>query len=118
MPSRPSLQAWAKTVGPSPSMCSLNRMPGLALATIDASVALRTSKRITPQVVAVQLDEIEGVEEYALVSAVVPDEVERSNAVVIAGDSPPSIMQERERRRANVSTISRKRWVRSLPGRL
>src|SRR5439155_26061801 len=34
------LQAWAKTVGPSPSMCSLNRMPGRALATIDASVAL------------------------------------------------------------------------------
>src|SRR5215831_15566981 len=30
----------------------------------------------------------------------------------------PSMMQERERRRANVSTISGKRWVRSLPGRL
>src|SRR5262245_35451347 len=26
-PSRPILQAWAKTVGPSPSICSLNRMP-------------------------------------------------------------------------------------------
>jgi hypothetical protein len=44
-------------------------------------------KRITPQVVAVQLDEIEGVEEYALVSALVTDEIERGNAVVIAGDS-------------------------------
>src|SRR5215472_6872212 len=43
MPSRSILQAWAKTVGPSPSKCSLNRMPGRALATIDASVALRTS---------------------------------------------------------------------------
>src|SRR5215813_13283012 len=31
MPSSPILQAWAKTVGPSPSMCSLNRMPGQAL---------------------------------------------------------------------------------------
>ena len=39
MPSSPILQAWAKTVGPSPSICSLNRMPGLALVTIDASVA-------------------------------------------------------------------------------
>src|SRR5690348_17472551 len=29
MPSRPSLQAWAKTVGPSPSMCSLKKSPGL-----------------------------------------------------------------------------------------
>src|SRR5262249_20673711 len=39
MPSSPILHAWAKTVGPSPSICSLNRMPGRALATIDASVA-------------------------------------------------------------------------------
>ena len=39
MPSSPILQAWAKTVGPSPSICLLNRMPGLALVTIDASVA-------------------------------------------------------------------------------
>jgi hypothetical protein len=40
-----------------------------------------------PQVVAVQLDEVEGVEEYAFVSAVVTDQIERGNAVVIAGDS-------------------------------
>ena len=38
------LQAWGKAVGPSPSICSLNRMPGPALATIDASVALRTPR--------------------------------------------------------------------------
>src|SRR6516164_570709 len=44
-------------------------------------------KRIAPQVVAVQFDEVEGVEEYAVVSAVVTDEIERGNAVVIAGDS-------------------------------
>src|SRR5262249_49589146 len=44
-------------------------------------------KRIAPQVVAIQLDQVEGVEEYALVSAVVTDEIERGNAVVIAGDS-------------------------------
>src|SRR5262249_49472381 len=44
-------------------------------------------KRITPEVVAVQLEEIEGVEEYALVSALVADEIERGNAVVIAGNS-------------------------------
>ena len=43
VPSRPSLQAWAMTVGPSPSICSLNRMPGSALASTRASVALRTS---------------------------------------------------------------------------
>ena len=36
--------------------------------------------------------------------------------MLIAGDSFPSIMQERERKRANVSTISGKRRVRSLLG--
>jgi hypothetical protein len=44
-------------------------------------------KRIAPQVVAVQLDQVEGVEEYLVVSAVVPDEIERGNAIVIASDS-------------------------------
>src|SRR4029450_5012200 len=86
MPSSPILQAWAKTVGPSPSICSLNRMPEWALATIDASVALRTSSGSRPHVVAIQLDQVEGVEEYALVSAVVTDEIERGDTVVIAGD--------------------------------
>src|SRR5262249_532621 len=44
-------------------------------------------KRIAPQVVVVQLDQVEGVEEYLVVSAVMPDEIERGNTVVIAGDS-------------------------------
>jgi hypothetical protein len=44
-------------------------------------------KRIAPQVVAVRLNEVEGIEEDALVSEVVTDEIERGNAVVIAGDS-------------------------------
>jgi hypothetical protein len=74
-------------------------------------------KWIAPEIVAVQFDQVEGVEEYALVSAVVTDEIERGNAVVIAGDSF-SMMQERERRRANVLTMSGKRRVKSLPGRL
>jgi hypothetical protein len=33
-------------------------------------------KRIAPQVVAIQLDQVEGVEEYAVVGAVVTDEIE------------------------------------------
>src|SRR6516225_390561 len=44
-------------------------------------------KRITPQVVAIQFDEVEGVEEDAVISALVPDEIERGDTVVIAGDS-------------------------------
>src|SRR5262249_31556713 len=63
-------------------------------------------KRIAPQIVAVQLDQVEGVEENAFVSAVVTDEIERVNAVVIAGDSLAVDDQERERRRANVLAIS------------
>ena len=43
-------------------------------------------KRIAPQVIAVLLDQVEGVKEYALVSALVTDEIERGHAVVIAGD--------------------------------
>src|SRR5262249_52406606 len=52
----------------------------------------RTSKRglahfqgIAPEIVAVQFNEVEGVEEYAPVSSLVTDEIERGNAVVIAG---------------------------------
>ena len=44
-------------------------------------------KRVAPQIVAVQLDEVEGIEEDAVVSALVPDEIERGHAVVIAGNS-------------------------------
>jgi hypothetical protein len=43
MSSRPILYAWANTVGPSVSMCSLRRKPGAARFNSDASVALRTS---------------------------------------------------------------------------
>jgi signal transduction histidine kinase len=44
-------------------------------------------QRITPQIVAAQFDQIEGVEEYPIVSAVMTDKVERSNAIVIASHS-------------------------------
>src|SRR5262249_33742923 len=41
-------------------------------------------QRITPQVVAIELDQVEGVEEYAPVGVLVTDELERGHAVVIA----------------------------------
>jgi hypothetical protein len=40
-----------------------------------------------PQVVAVQFDQVEGVEEYAVVNAVVTNEIEGGDAVVIASHS-------------------------------
>src|SRR4029450_10630288 len=44
-------------------------------------------KRIAPEVVAVQLDQVEGVQERAVIMAAVANEMERGSAVVIAGDS-------------------------------
>src|SRR5215510_14645137 len=86
MPSRPILQAWRKIAGPSPSICSCEPDAGLGLGHDRCECGLANLKRIAPQVVAVQLDEVEGVEEYAVVSALVPDEIERGHAVVIAGN--------------------------------
>jgi hypothetical protein len=43
MPSSPILQACANTVGPSASMCSLNRRPGAARLNTDANVAFLVS---------------------------------------------------------------------------
>jgi hypothetical protein len=51
----------------------------LAATTHEAAL-----KRITPQVVAVQLDQVEGIEEDTIVSAVVPDEIEGRNTVSVA----------------------------------
>jgi hypothetical protein len=62
-------------------------MPGHALAKIISSIGLAALKWIMPQVVAVQLNEVERIEEDALVSPVVTDQIERGNTVVIASDS-------------------------------
>src|SRR5262249_1557314 len=48
---------------------------------------LANLKRVAPQVVAILLNQVECIEEYALVSAVVTDEIEGGHAVVITGDS-------------------------------
>jgi hypothetical protein len=53
-----------------------------------------------------------------VLSTMVPDEIERDDAVVIAGDSFAIDDVERERRRAGASTIRGKRRVSSLAGRL
>src|SRR6516164_8110434 len=60
---------------------------GASLGHDGCERGLADLKWIAPQIIAVQLDEVEGIEEYAPVSALVTDEVKRGNAVVIAGDS-------------------------------
>src|SRR5262249_22424446 len=59
---------------------SLGWATGVGLGHDRCERGLADRKRIAPQVVAVQLNQVEGVEEYALVSAVVTDEIERGNA--------------------------------------
>src|SRR5262249_13690598 len=44
-------------------------------------------RAVALHVFVVLLDQVEGVEEYALVSALVTDEIKRGNAIVVAGDS-------------------------------
>ena len=46
-------------------------------------------KRIAPQVVPVQLDQVESVEEGTVVVAVVANEIERRHAVVVASNRLP-----------------------------
>jgi hypothetical protein len=48
---------------------------------------LAALQSITAQIVTIQLDQVEGIKEDALVSAVVTDEIERGNAFVITGDT-------------------------------
>src|SRR5262249_44512789 len=66
----------------------------LVEAQAKASFGQHTSKRglahfqrIAPHVVAVQLDQVESVQERAVIMAAVANEIERGNAVVIAGNS-------------------------------
>jgi len=54
---------------------------GVGLGHDRCQRGLADLKRTAPQVIAVQLDQAEGVKEYTLVSAVVPDEFERGDAI-------------------------------------
>ena len=72
-------------------------------------------KRIAAQVGAVQLDQIEGVEEDIAIMPPVADSVELGMPRSSQATASPSMMQERERSRARASTIIGKRSVKSLP---
>jgi hypothetical protein len=66
----------------------------------------------------VQLDQVEGIQEHARVVVPIADAIEARDAVLAARNRLAVTMQERGRSRATASTISGKRLVRSLPGRL
>jgi hypothetical protein len=66
---------------------------------------------------AIQLGEVEGAEKDASVSALVPDEIERGDAVVIAGDSF-AVDNAGARAKACQRLDDQREAVKSLPGRL
>ena len=86
MPSRPILQAWAKTVGPSPYML-IEPDAGASLGQDGCERGLADLERVAPQVVAVQLNEVEAVKEDIVVMALVANEIERRHAVAVARHS-------------------------------
>jgi hypothetical protein len=96
----------ANTVGPSSSMCSLNRVQGPAWPA-SFEVFPCVPPGITPQIVVVQFDQVEGIEENTFISAVVTAAIERGNAVVIAGD----------RLSIEHGLVSRRRQIKSVPRR-
>src|SRR5215471_11588014 len=70
MPSKPSLRACAKISAPSPSMWSLNWMPGGHTLEELAQAALTLDQCQWPHVDAVELKQVEGVQErHAIVLA-------------------------------------------------
>jgi hypothetical protein len=75
-------------------------------------------KRIAPQVITVQLEQVEGVQEHAGVDPVLRMSSNDAMPLSSHATASPSIMQERDRSLASASTISWNWRVRSLPGRL
>jgi hypothetical protein len=75
-------------------------------------------ERLAAEIVAVELNQIEGVQEHAGVVSAVTDTLEAGYAALVAGDGLPIDDAECERSRAKDATINGKRYVRSLPGRL
>src|ERR1700730_5167367 len=119
MPSRRSWQACANTSDPSSSSrCSLNRTPDAARASIRSSVALRTasgSRRTSSP--------LSSITSNAHMKTSASCRRYRIRSKLAMPSSPhdtasPSIMQDRERSPPSASTMSGKRYVRSLPGRL
>jgi hypothetical protein len=62
---------------------------GAGLGHNRCECGLADLERVTPQVVAVQLDQVEGVQEHVPVMLAVADAVERCEPVVIARDGFP-----------------------------
>jgi hypothetical protein len=76
MPSSPILQAWRNTI--SPSSCSRFVQPQArgSFCQHRGQRRLAHLERLAPQVVAVKLDQVEGIEEHARIVPAVADAIE------------------------------------------
>ena len=85
MPSQPSWQACWKTVSPqSCARCSLSRTPRSALAQDARQRRLADLDRLAPQVGAVQLQQVEGIEEGVDLVAAAAQDVEPGEPALVA----------------------------------
>jgi len=82
---------------------------GRSLGQDGCERGLANLKRLAPQVVAAELDQVEGIEEDATIIAAVADAVEARLPSSSQHTASPSMIHERERSRASASTISGKR---------
>ena len=73
-------------------------------------------ERVAAAIVAVQLNQVEGIQEHAGVVSAVTKRSKLGTALSSQATASPSMMHDRERSRAKDSTISGKRFVRSKPG--
>src|SRR5437667_11266891 len=89
MPSSPSLQACLNTVGPSPSMWSLNQMPWPTPARTVASVALRTSSGLRRRSSPFNSIRSKAYRKHAGVVSAVTDALKARHSALVAGDGLP-----------------------------
>src|SRR5262245_43456582 len=92
MPSRPILQACRNTT--SPEICALSCRPTRAARSRVASWRLRDLDRLAAEILAVQFEQVEGVQENPPVLAPVAQPVEHRQSVAVAGHRLP-VEQER-----------------------
>jgi hypothetical protein len=95
MPSRPMRQTCLNTVGPSPVRCSTNWIERpLGLAEQLGEDALARKQRQVAQVVAVQLNQVEG-EQHSFMSPALDAQRAEVRRPVLAGDHRLAVDQER-----------------------
>ena len=86
MPSSPILQAWRNTTSPGCARCSLKLQARQAPAQQAGERRLAGLERLAPQVLAVELQQVEGEQEHVRPLGLAAQPLEHREPVVVAGD--------------------------------